>query len=36
MVVSATDQNDQLATFSSYGTFVDIAAPGSGILSTAK
>lgn len=30
--VSATDQNDALASFSNYGTYVDIAAPGVSIL----
>lgn len=32
--VSATDQTDQRASFSSYGAWVDIAAPGVNILST--
>jgi subtilisin family serine protease len=32
--VAATDRNDQLASFSNYGTGVDIAAPGVDILST--
>ena len=32
--VAATDSNDSLASFSQYGTGVDIAAPGVGILST--
>jgi thermitase len=36
MVVSATDQNDQRASWSSYGSFVDIAAPGVGILTTTR
>jgi subtilisin family serine protease len=31
---AATDQNDQLASFSSYGSAVDLAAPGASILST--
>ncbi len=35
-VVSATDQNDNLASFSTYGSFVDIAAPGVNIISTQK
>jgi thermitase len=35
-VVSATDQNDNLASFSTYGSFVDIAAPGVSIISTQK
>ncbi|OYW71619.1 MAG: hypothetical protein B7Z37_27275 [Verrucomicrobia bacterium 12-59-8] len=35
IVVAATDQNDALASYSNYGaTTVDIAAPGSNILST--
>ena len=35
--VAATDQNDQLASFSHYGPIsVDLAAPGTGILSTSK
>ncbi len=34
--VSATDQNDALAYFSSTGPFVDLAAPGTDILTTAK
>jgi subtilisin family serine protease len=34
LVVSATDGNDQLASWSSYGSFVDIAAPGVSILTT--
>jgi subtilisin family serine protease len=35
VVVAATDQNDNLASFSNYGsTSVDIAAPGTNILST--
>lgn len=32
--VAATDQNDVKASFSSYGTWVDISAPGVSILST--
>ncbi len=32
--VSATDANDQRASFSNYGSYVDIAAPGVSILST--
>lgn len=32
--VSATDANDQKAVFSNYGSYVDLAAPGVGILST--
>ena len=34
MVVSATDPNDSLRSFSSYGDFVDLAAPGGGIWTT--
>jgi thermitase len=34
MVVSATDRNDQLTSFSSYGSFIAIAAPGIDILTT--
>ena len=34
MVVSATDPNDSLRSFSSYGEFVDLAAPGGGIWTT--
>lgn len=36
IAVSATDQNDQLAWFSSYGPEVDLAAPGVSIYSTYK
>ena len=36
MVVAATDQNDLRASFSTYGSFVDIAAPGVSILTTAR
>lgn len=32
--VAATDQNDQKASFSQYGTWIDISAPGVQILST--
>lgn len=32
--VSATDSNDALATFSSYGPYVDLSAPGVGIWTT--
>jgi hypothetical protein len=32
--VGATDSSDRLATFSNYGTVVDILAPGVSILST--
>jgi thermitase len=34
IAVSATDSNDNLSGFSSYGPFVDISAPGSNILTT--
>ena len=34
VVVSATDPNDSLRTYSSYGDFVDLAAPGGGIWTT--
>jgi subtilisin family serine protease len=34
--VAATDQNDQLASFSNYGNAADVAAPGVNILSTIK
>jgi thermitase len=34
MAVSATDSNDHLASFSNYGAWIAISAPGSGILST--
>ncbi|MCH5377184.1 MAG: S8 family serine peptidase, partial [Planctomycetes bacterium] len=34
IAVSATDHNDAKASFSSYGTFVDVAAPGVNIYST--
>lgn len=34
IAVAATDQNDQKASFSTYGSWVDIAAPGVSILST--
>lgn len=35
LTVAATTRNDQRASFSSYGTWVDVAAPGVDILSTA-
>lgn len=35
MVVSALQQGDTLASFSTYGSFVDISAPGNNIISTA-
>ncbi len=34
--VAATDENDNAASFTSYGTWVDISAPGNNILSTYK
>ena len=34
LAVASTDHNDQRSPFSNYGDWVDIAAPGSGILST--
>ncbi|URM33416.1 S8 family serine peptidase [Cytobacillus firmus] len=34
IAVSATDSKDKLASFSNYGSYIDISAPGSGILST--
>ncbi|TFF89389.1 MAG: hypothetical protein EU549_00805, partial [Promethearchaeota archaeon] len=34
IAVSATDQNDQLASFSNYGNWIDVAAPGVDIVST--
>ena len=34
VAVSATDANDARASFSNYGTYVDVAAPGVGILTT--
>ncbi|WHY73170.1 S8 family peptidase [Fictibacillus enclensis] len=34
IAVAATDQNDRLASFSNYGSWVDVAAPGVNILST--
>jgi subtilisin family serine protease len=36
MVVSATDPNDSLRSFSSYGDFVDLAAPGGSIWTTSS
>jgi len=36
LVVSATDEADQLASFSTYGDFVSLAAPGNNILSTLR
>ena len=36
IAVAATDQNDNKASFSNYGSWVDVAAPGINILSTAK
>jgi thermitase len=34
MAVSATDNNDHLASFSNYGSWIAISAPGAGILTT--
>ncbi|HYG02565.1 MAG TPA: S8 family serine peptidase [Chryseosolibacter sp.] len=34
LAVAATDHNDQIAYFSNYGTWVDIAAPGNNVFST--
>ncbi|HCC59315.1 MAG TPA: alkaline serine protease [Solibacterales bacterium] len=34
VAVSATEPNDTLATFSNYGTWIDLAAPGDNILTT--
>jgi subtilisin family serine protease len=34
MAVSATDSNDHLASFSNYGNWIAISAPGAGILTT--
>jgi thermitase len=34
IVVSGTDQNDQLAWFTTTGSYVDVSAPGTGILTT--
>lgn len=36
IAVAATDQNDKKASFSNYGLWVDVAAPGVSILSTYK
>lgn len=35
IAVSATDSNDRLASFSNFGSWITLAAPGTGILSTA-
>ncbi|MGZ9869444.1 S8 family serine peptidase, partial [Priestia endophytica] len=34
IAVASTDENDLRSSFSNYGTWVDVAAPGSNILST--
>jgi thermitase len=34
IAVASTDQNDQKSSFSNYGTWVEVAAPGTNILST--
>nr|AEB91314.1 protease DV1 [uncultured bacterium] len=36
IAVAATDRNDALASFSNYGSWVDVAAPGVDILSTVR
>jgi type VII secretion-associated serine protease mycosin len=36
IAVSATDENDRIADYSNAGAYVDVAAPGSDILSTTK
>ncbi|HRF58952.1 MAG TPA: S8 family serine peptidase [Fimbriimonadaceae bacterium] len=36
IVVGATDPNDQRAAFSNYGPCIDVAAPGTGILTTRR
>ena len=36
VAVSATDQNDNRASFSNYGTWIEVAAPGVSIYTTAK
>ena len=36
IAVAATDKNDKKASFSNFGNWVDVAAPGVGILSTVK
>ena len=36
IVVGATDQNDARASFSNYGTLVDVFAPGVGIVTTSR
>jgi subtilisin family serine protease len=35
IAISASDANDRLASFSNYGSWITLAAPGTGILSTA-
>ena len=35
IAVGATDENDRLASFSNYGSWITLVAPGTGILSTA-
>ena len=34
IAISATDSNDRLATFSNYGSWVTLSAPGTNILTT--
>ncbi|MGQ7191295.1 S8 family serine peptidase, partial [Escherichia sp. HC-CC] len=36
IAVASTDSNDKKSSFSTYGTWVDVAAPGSNIYSTYK
>ena len=36
LVVAATNESDQRASFSTFGTFVDMAAPGSNIVTTGR
>jgi subtilisin family serine protease len=36
IAVSATDSNDRLASFSNYGSWITLSAPGTGILTTAN
>jgi subtilisin family serine protease len=36
IAISATDSNDRLASFSNFGSWITLAAPGTGILSTAN
>jgi thermitase len=36
VAVAATDESDQLASFSSYGTWIDLTAPGTSVLTTTR